>query len=107
MSSGSFLTANDLRTGQKVFWSGADGWSTDPGSASLAATDAELLALQQVMDRPSLDIEVVGAYIVALDGSGLDAMSPDRLKRLRERRRFIGPSPSTSSNTVSSTDQAL
>ena len=104
MTQNGFLTANDLRTGQKVFWTKAGTWSLDPGQAVIAANDSDLHALERVLESPAIQVEVVGPYLVSLDhdGTGLDlntaALAAGAPKRLRESLRLRGPSPSTSSH---------
>ena len=99
-----FLTANDLRTGQKVFWTTAGTWSIDPDQAVIAANDRDLDALQGVLEDPAIQVEVVGPYLVQLDAQSIEiaadkaALSADAPKRLRESLRLRGPSPSTRSH---------
>ena len=99
-----FLTANDLRTGQKVFWTTAGTWSMDPDQAVIAANDRDLDALQRVLEDPVIQVEVVGPYLVQLDAQSTEiaadkaVLSADAPKRLRESLRLRGPSPSTSSH---------
>ena len=99
-----FLTANDLRTGQKVFWTSAGTWSMDPDQAVIAASDRELDALEKVLADPVIQVEVVGPYLVQLDAHSTviaadkAVLSADAPKRLRESLRLRGPSPSTSSH---------
>lgn len=98
-----FLTANDLRTGQKVFWTTGGTWSMDPDQAAIAANDRDLDALQRVLENPVIQVEVVGPYLVQLDAQSTEiaankaVLSADAPKRLRESLRLWGPSPSTSS----------
>jgi len=104
MAQHSFLTANDLRSGQKVFWTQAGTWSMDSSQAVIAENDSDLHALERVLENPAIQVEVVGPYLVSLNGDGNDlasdmtALSADAPKRLRESLRLRGPSPSTSSH---------
>ncbi len=82
------LTANDLLTGDVVYWAQQGHWSRHAEMAE-RAIDADQ---RQVLTETGLAQEaanlVVGAYLVDLSGDGVNA----RPKLLREARRRSGPS---------------
>ena len=89
-----FLTANDLRTGEVVYWTHDGVWSLNPEQAKLAQSEEEQTALSQILDDPNIELEVVGAYLVAAGDHAGSAISPEFPKKLRESHRLAGPSPS-------------
>jgi hypothetical protein len=79
------LTANDLLTGDVVFWTGI-GWSRAIGEAVRITGEEECEALAAIGRCEEAENRVVGAYLVVLDpvtGAPVE---------LRERRRLAGPS---------------
>lgn len=86
-----FLTANDLRTGEIVFWTDRGVWSAQADQALLALNEDQEAALTQVLEDPKIDLEVVGAYTVAAGAEADARLSPQFPKKLRESRRLSGP----------------
>ena len=83
------LTANDVRSGDIVFWSADDSWTTDINRALISQgteTAETLLSKGQAEEAAN---RVVGTYLVALRPD--DSTGPVPLK-LRELRRLAGPS---------------
>lgn len=79
------LTANDLLTGDVVFWTGVD-WARSIDAAVRGVGEDEREALAGIGRSEEAQNRVVGAYLVALDPvTGSPA-------ELRERRRLAGPS---------------
>ena len=89
--SATFLTANDLRTGEVVFWTHQKTWSVEADQAMLATTKAAQDALAQVLKDPHLELEVVGAYLVNLAACDTSQALKNHPKKFRERRRLAGP----------------
>ncbi len=87
------LTANDLRTGEIVFWTDQGVWSAQADQALLAQTEDEKTALEQILDGPEIELEVVGPYLVTANQDAAPDLSPAFPKKLRESRRLAGPSP--------------
>ena len=87
----SFLTANDLRTGQIVYWTPESVWSLEPSQAALAHTDEEHEGLEAVLSDPEMDLHVVGAYLVKSHGQAAEQVVPSFPKKLRESHRLAGP----------------
>jgi len=79
------LTANDLLTGDVVFWTGTD-WTRAFAAAVRGAGAAEHEALAAIGREEEAGNRVVGAYLVVLDPVGGAPVE------LRERRRLAGPS---------------
>ena len=80
------LTANDLRSGDVVFWS-ANGWQKDATNAILlqgGAQGDELLAIGEQAEAHNI---VVGSYLVAVE----DKAGQRTAVELRERVRLSGP----------------
>ena len=88
-----FLTANDLRTGEIVFWTDRGVWSSEADQALLAQNEDEQEALTKTLENPQIELEVVGPYLVNAAEAGDDSLSPSFPKKLREGRRLAGPSP--------------
>jgi len=83
------LTANDVRSGDIVFWSADGSWTTDINDALISQgteTAETLLSKGQAEEAAN---RVVGTYLVALRPE--DSAGPVPLK-LREIRRLAGPS---------------
>lgn len=83
------LTANDVRSGDIVFWSADGSWTTDISDALIShgtETAETLLSKGQAEEAAN---RVVGTYLVALRPE--DSAGPVPLK-LREIRRLAGPS---------------
>lgn len=78
------LTANDLLSGDVVFWSGSR-WTADLEEAQILRDETEREAA--IAEGASRELEVVGPYLAAVsDGEPLE---PDHI---RERLRSLGPS---------------
>ena len=88
-----FLTANDLRTGEIVFWTDRGVWSSQANQALLAQNEKERETLAQTLENPQLELEVVAPYLVTAAEAGRISLSPSFPKKLREGRRLAGPSP--------------
>ena len=94
----SFLTANDLRTGEIVYWTRESVWSLNPEQAVIARTDEEHRNLTLAMENPKVELEVVGPYLVSSEQTCHNVVSPEFPKKLREIHRLTGPlTPSTNS----------
>lgn len=79
------LTANDLRSGDVVFWTGTR-WAWSIEDAVTASGEEEREALAGIGRCEEAQNRVVGAYLVILDpATGAPV-------ELRERRRLAGPS---------------
>lgn len=89
-----FLTANDLRTGEIVYWTHKEVWSLDPKQALLAADEAGLSTLTSVLENAQIELEVVGPYLVTAQEGAAISLEPSVPKKLRERRRLAGPGAS-------------
>ncbi len=85
------LTANDLRSGAVLFWTGDD-WHADPAAAQVLADAAAQQAALGLAEADSL--RVVDAYLAAVDDRGL--------VRLRERIRTTGPTIAYGPDTTGS-----
>ena len=90
------LSANDVCTGEVVFWTANESWSRNFDEA-IAWTDA-VLAEQALADARADQLKVVGAELVSvsvLHGDGLSGVAshvPVQPNELRERMRVNGPS---------------
>ena len=60
------LTANDLRSGDVVFW-GAQGWQRNVANAILVQGGAQSDDLLAVGEQAEADNIVVGSYLVAVE----------------------------------------
>ena len=78
------LTANDLRTGEIVYWTGA-GWSPPPEAAARAGDPDGHAALAAKGEAEEAANTVVSVAVIALDLAGVPTS-------LREQRRMAGPS---------------
>ena len=90
------LTANDLATGDIVFWSTRGHWSSNGAEALVVAGDLEGEHLRAQGDACEAANVVVGAYLVPLEARahnggnlGAGCLFP---VQLREQRRMFGPS---------------
>ncbi|HAO58269.1 MAG TPA: hypothetical protein DCR05_08970, partial [Alphaproteobacteria bacterium] len=83
------LTANDVRTGDIVFWTAQHDWTTDIKKACVGKGAVEAQALLDAAQKEEGENRVVGSYLIALQAG--DSLSPIPLK-LREIRRLAGPS---------------
>ena len=82
------LTANDLRSGQVVYFTSHGDWSTYIADAQIARDE---LAAERLLSKGELaesEQLVVGAYLIAVDAD-LDVPVP---VRFREQLRVGGPS---------------
>jgi hypothetical protein len=79
------LTANEILTGDVVFWTGTR-WSRDIAEAVSVAGAEEREALASIGQGEEGENRVVGAYLVTLDAVTGEPVA------LRERRRLAGPS---------------
>ncbi|MEM6846871.1 MAG: DUF2849 domain-containing protein [Pseudomonadota bacterium] len=79
------LTANDLLTGEIVYWTGGS-WAPSSGFAKIASSDDDAAELEAVGAREEAAQTVVGANLVVLDAITLRPFA------LRERQRMDGPS---------------
>ena len=91
--SATFLTANDLRTGEIVFWTSRGVWSAQADQALIADTEAEQAQLTHVLNDPKIEVEVVGPYLVTAGSVNQGSISPTFPKKLRDRQRLAGPGP--------------
>ena len=80
----SALSANDLRSGRVVWWTGF-GWSAEFREAATAADDDARETLARIGRTEEAANAVVGPALVPLGPRGLPAA-------LREARRLAGPS---------------
>ena len=80
------LTANDLRSGDVVFWSG-QGWQKDAASAILIEARAQGDELLAIGKQAEADNVVVGSYLVAVEQQAGHRSAVE----LRERVRLSGP----------------
>ncbi len=83
------VTANDLRSGAVVFWTGA-GWSRAPADALVLREPATQEAALATAEADALC--VVGAYLAAVGDDGL--------VHLRERIRTTGPTVAYAGATI-------
>lgn len=81
------LIANDLLTGDVVFWH-AGGWSRDPRAAALAEDAAAAATLEEAGRAAMRANHVVDAYLVDIDLSATGVPVP---RHFRERFRLLGP----------------
>ncbi|MCF3932918.1 DUF2849 domain-containing protein [Acuticoccus sp. M5D2P5] len=81
----SILTANEILSGEVVYWSG-DAWSRSVDDAVRAGDDGARETLTATGKAEEDANRVVGAYLVVLD-----AVTSVPVE-LRERRRLAGPS---------------
>lgn len=79
------LTANDLLTGEIVYWTGAS-WAPSSAFAKIVATDDDAAQLEAVATEQEAAQTVVGAGLVVLDAITMRPVA------LRERQRMDGPS---------------
>lgn len=80
------LTANDLRSGDVVFW-GANGWQRDAVTATLVKGGAQGDELLAIGERAEAANIVVGSYLVAVENQAGHRSAVE----LRERVRLSGP----------------
>jgi hypothetical protein len=85
----SVLTANDVRSGDIVFWSADERWTTEINEALISQGMETAQALLSKGQAEEAANRVVGTYLVALRPE--DSTGPMPLK-LREIRRLAGPS---------------
>lgn len=78
------LTAQDLRAGGVVYWTGA-GWSARIEDGLVAHDEAAAATLEAVRDDPAQLSQVIDLFLFSLS----DAARP---AHFRERARVIGPS---------------
>jgi hypothetical protein len=78
------LTANELLSGDVVFWSGSR-WTADLEEAQILRNEPEREAA--LAEGASRELEVVGPYLAAVRDGG----SPEP-NHIRERLRSLGPS---------------
>lgn len=93
------LTANDVRSGDIVFWSADESWTSDINDALISLGTETAQALLSKGQAEEAANRVVGTYLVALRPE--DSAGPMPLK-LREIRRLAGPSvpvPATDTET--------
>ena len=83
------LTANDVRSGDIVFWSADESWTSDINDALISQGTETAQALLSKGQAEEAANRVVGTYLVALRPE--DSAGPTPLK-LREIRRLAGPS---------------
>ncbi len=76
------VTANRLTDGVPIYFTAADGWSTEIGDAALAADAAALLKRAETMTE-----EAVSPYVIAAEIVGGNV----RPVGLREQIRAFGP----------------
>ena len=88
-----FLTANDLRTGEIVFWTQRGVWSAQADQALIADTEDQQAQLNHVLNDPKIEVEVVGPYLVNAGPAEQAPISPNFPKKLRDQRRLAGPGP--------------
>lgn len=82
------LTAQDLRAGGVVYWTGT-AWSDRIEEGLVARDEAAAAALEAVRDDPVQQGEVLDLFLFGL---GADDPAAPRPKHFRERARVIGPS---------------
>jgi len=82
------VTAHDLMTGQPVFLTAADRWSSDPAEAAISASAEEAEALLERGEASNARAEV---ELVELIAAGRDAKGRIYPLRLREAIRALGP----------------
>ena len=80
------LTANDLRSGDVVFW-GAHGWQRDVANAILVKGGEQGDELLSIGEQAEVDNIVVGSYLVAVEQQAGRRSAVE----LRERVRLSGP----------------
>ena len=102
----SFLTANDLRTGEVVYWTQDGVWSLDASHATLAHSEEAQQALEAVLQSPDIDLHVVGAYLVASHEQAEAKIAPNFPKKMRESRRIAGPSAGLPASSTPPTARA-
>ena len=81
------LTANDLASGDSVYWSKQNDWTIDARRASTFKQD-EAEAMANIGHLSEKANDVVGAYVTAVNPHE-NSFSP---VELRERHRISGPS---------------
>ncbi len=81
------LTANDLSSGDIVFWSGESRWAQEITSAHVIAAN-EQDTFTEIASASESANEVVGAYLTPVERKNSDLQPVE----LRERRRVAGPS---------------
>lgn len=82
------LTANDVRSGDIVFWTAASNWSTDIEQALIGYGKEETDALAAAGLAAESANAVVGTYLIALKPEETTARIP---VKMREVRRLAGP----------------
>lgn len=83
------LTANDVRSGDIVFWTHDQTWSTSIDDALIGYGKEETDQLSDIGARAEASNAVVGAYLVALKPEETTVRTP---VKMREVRRLAGPS---------------
>ena len=83
------LTANDVRSGDIVFWTADQSWSASIEDALIGYGKDETDQLTAIGEQAEAANTVVGAYLVALKPEETTARIP---VKMREVRRLAGPS---------------
>lgn len=79
------LTANDLRSGEVVYWSSRLGWQVEIGCADIFT---DITAAETQLRKQNEPLAIVGPYLVSVRNEG-DEVVP---VRYRESLRMAGPS---------------
>ncbi len=86
------LTANDLESGEAVWWTGA-GWSADFADARVARTELQAAALEGLCAAPLVQSMVVGPYlaeVVPAEGAWRPASRREAIRAGREPTFLYG-----------------
>ncbi len=83
------LTAQDLREGGVVYWTGS-GWSARIEEGLVARDDDAAATLEAVRDNPAHLSQVIDLFLFSLGDASQD--NGARPAHFRERARVIGPS---------------
>ena len=85
------LTANELSSGDVVFWTG-NAWTHSILDACFAFGEEAVQTLEHVSVKQEALNTVVGAYLVPMQSSGFATAKTMKPVELREQRRLNGPS---------------
>ena len=88
------IIANDLRTGEIVYFAQDRSWTADLAKAQRFASADEAKAVLESKEMAGSGTKVIGAEAIALTG----AAGGDRPESLRDRIRAIGPTVRTDLN---------